>query len=61
MRQPHFFPKGEDLPIFSGCGMRAVEKPFDPQPVTTQPSLLDIRLDPFKVLAHDSHPVPTDK
>lgn len=40
--QHTFFPDGDDLPLFSGAPVRAEQRPFTPQPVAEQPSLIDL-------------------
>lgn len=57
--QTDIFPNGEDLPIFSGYGVRVVEKPFDPTPAAQQPPLFDIRLDPFNTQEEPCTPTET--
>lgn len=41
--QHTFFPDGEDLPLFSGAPVRSEQRPFTPQPIAEQPSLIDLR------------------
>ena len=42
-RQSIMFPQGEDLPLFTGQVPTAVVRPFNPQEVHSQPSLIDLR------------------
>lgn len=41
--QDHMFPTGDDLPLFSETPVKVIDRPFAPQPVAAQPSLLDLR------------------
>ncbi len=40
--QPHMFPTGDDLPLFSGAPPKATVKPFQPQAVATQLTAFDL-------------------
>jgi|GEM_PF-5707698 len=51
----NFFPKGDDLPLFSGACVRPVERPFDPQAQPQQEVLFDLRLDPFHTRQEAPH------
>ena len=40
--QPHFFPDGNDLPLFSGTAPRGQIVPYVPQPVPPKQLKLDL-------------------
>ena len=52
----HFFPDGEDLPLFSGAPVVVRIASFVPAPVVRQEGLFDLRLNPF----HVATPAATD-
>lgn len=43
----HFFPSGDDLPLFSGAPAVAHDRPFVARPAALQNALFDLRPDPF--------------
>jgi hypothetical protein len=49
------FPDGDDLPLFTGALVSPTDKPFVPKQAHKQPSLLDIRLDPFHTREEPDH------
>jgi hypothetical protein len=53
--QPDMFPDGDDLPLFTGALVSPTDKPFVPKQAHKQPSLLDIRLDPFHTREEPDH------